>query len=298
MKGISAKIIADSISLSAIRQRITTFEVEYPRFIHSEVMTHRMFSRNSSSSRAIPVSKVIEQVRRNPAMPIHVGKNQSGMVADGEIPSEYKSNALHIWRTAAEQSSNLSEKLADMNVHKQVCNRITEPFQYMKVLITATEYNNFFWLRNHKDAQPEIAELARIMQNEYDKSTPKGLIGGQYHLPYIICKYVHGDQKYYLDDNTEISLEDAIKISCSCCAQVSYRKLDLSIDKARDIYTRLVQSKPVHASPFEHVAIAPSGITIFEKGFTHKDIHGFRWSGNFREWIQYRQTIPNNVMKG
>jgi hypothetical protein len=296
MSKIQAKIICDSIT--KLGTRITTFEVEYPRFIHSEVMTHRMFSRNASSSRAIPVSKVIDQVRNDPAKPIHIGKNQAGMVADVELSDFYKNFAIDIWYRAAGWASTFSEDLSKLGVHKQVCNRITEPFQNMKVLITATEYKNFFYLRNHKDAQPEIAELARLMQEEYEKNTPARLTGGQYHLPYITCKYENGVQSYWLDNETEISLDDAIKISCSCCAQVSYRKLDLSLEKARDIYSRLVESEPVHASPFEHVAKVPMCAGVVEAGHTHSAVGGGLWSGNFREWIQYRQLIPNNTVKG
>lgn len=296
MSKIQAKIICDSIT--KLGTRITTFEVEYPRFIHSEVMTHRMFSRNASSSRAIPVSKVIDQVRNNPAKPVHIGKNQAGMVADVELSDFDKKFAIGIWESAAKWASTFSEDLSKLNVHKQVCNRITEPFQNMKVLITATEYKNFFYLRNHKDAQPEIAELARLMQDEYNKSTPKKLSAGQYHLPYILCKYENDVQTYWLNENTEISLEDAIKISCSCCAQVSYRKLDLSLDKARDIYSRLVESEPVHASPFEHVGVVPTYSSVIQAGHTHTSVDGVVWSGNFREWIQYRQMIPNNTVKG
>lgn len=296
MHKIQAKMICDSTTEGGVR--ISTFEVQYPRFIHSEVMTHRMFSRNSSSSRAIPVSKILEQVLENPATPIHVGKNQAGMVAESELSGCDKDRAVSIWKNAADSASSFSSELSSIGVHKQLCNRITEPFQYMKVLITATEYKNFFYLRNHKDAQPEIAELAKVMQEEYNNSTPRTLKAGEYHLPYIITKSTEDSQTYWLDEETQISLEDAIKISCSCSAQVSYRKLDLSLSKARDIYTRLVHSEPVHASPFEHVAVVPMRSGSVEIGHTCVDIYGIRWSGNFKEWIQYRQLIPNNVKRG
>jgi thymidylate synthase ThyX len=305
---ISATVIKDSINKSGTR--ITTFELEYPRFIHSEVMTHRMFSRNSASSRAIPIAKVIEQVKNNPAVPVHFGKNQSGMQAKEELQGIPKVAAIDSWLCAAEEMASRAKVLSDIGLHKQVVNRLLEPFQIMKVIVTATEYNNFFWLRDHPDAQPEIQKLARVMKGAYDYSKPEFLEKDMWHLPYVVTKQEDGVQTYWLDADTEISLEDAIKISCSCAAQVSYRKLDTSLEKAKDIYRKLVESEPVHASAFEHVAkpmqvdkwpeyISPDvWLDYEEKGVTHADRDGYYWSGNFKGWIQYRQLIPNNVKLG
>ena len=268
-----------------------------------EVMTHRMFSRNSSSSRAIPVSKVIDQVRNNPAMPIHWGKNQAGMQAKEELQGITKIAVKDSWIEAAKEIARRAEIMSQAGLHKQVVNRMLEPFQTMKVIITATEWNNFWWLRDHPDAQPEIQKLARVMKGEYDYSKPQRLEFGMWHLPYIFSRLDStGTQQYYFSDKTEqeeYSLEEAIKISCSSCAQVSYRKLDTSLEKAQDIYKRLVQSEPVHASAFEHVAVCedPSAETA-SKGWTHVDTEGNIWSGNFRGWVQYRQLIPNHVKKG
>ena len=97
---MEVKVIADSISESG--KRITTFQLKYPRFIHSEVMTHRVFSRNASSSRAIPVKKMIEQVRNNPAMPIHWGANQSGMQAKNELNECFRKEVGRVWLGTAE----------------------------------------------------------------------------------------------------------------------------------------------------------------------------------------------------
>lgn len=296
---ITAKVIADSINPNGVR--ITTFEVEYPRFIHAEVMTHRMFSRNSASSRAIPVAKIIEQVRNNPATPIHWGKNQAGMQAKEEFEGQAKVIAKHLWIEAAQSAANAAENMLKLGLHKQVVNRILEPFQTMKVVITATEWNNFWYLRDHDDAQPEIQKLARVMKGEYDYSKPQRLEFGMWHLPYIFCRTDStGTQQYYFADETEeeeYTLTQAIKISCSSCAQVSYRKLDTSLEKAEDIYKKLVESEPVHASAFEHVAKCEDSST-YPDGFTHEDFDFTVWSGNFREWIQYRQVIPNHTKKG
>lgn len=293
MRQITAKIIADSYS--AINgKRITTFELQYPRFIHSELMTHRLFSRNAMSSRAVPIEKMIEQVRSEPALPIHWGKNQSGMQAKEELEYHELSNVKAYWRNASEWAAKIAEGMSEQGAHKQIVNRILEPFQLMKTVLTATEFGNFFWLRKHEDAQPEIKELADRMyeQLEWNKCLTIELDAGDWHTPYHEAGY------WLQDDKTP--LEDALAISSSCCAQVSYRLLDDSIEKARKVYQRLVESTPVHASPFEHCASPmkepqQSDKYLWEEGMTHMDKDGNMWSGNLKGWIQYRQLIDGNV---
>lgn len=301
---ISVKIIADSIAY-ATENRITTFELEYPRFIHSELMTHRVFSRNAASSRAIPVAKQIEQVRNNPAMPIHWGKNQAGMQAKEEASGWVLKFGRGLWRAGAYLASYVASGMNKLGFHKQIVNRILEPFVFMKVVVTATEFDNWFWLRCHEDAQPEIRELARQMWDEYSKRIPVVLEKGEWHLPYYEGGY------RLKDGRNEHTLEQAIKISASCCAQVSFRALDDSVDKAERIYDRLVTSVPVHASPFEHQASPimftsigdyahedvnePLVPSTWQYGITHCDRNEEFWSGNFKGWIQHRQLIPSNV---
>lgn len=304
---ISAKIIADSICNG---HRITTFELEYPRFIHAEFMTHRLFSRNAASSRAIPVKKAIELIRQDTAKPIHWGKNQPGMSAKEECSELIEINDLHYdryewWDDARDAAIEHAEAFDKAGYHKQIVNRMLEPFSHIKVVCTATEYDNFFYLRCHKDAQPEIQRLAELMYAEYIKSKPVELKPGEWHVPY----YRNG---YWTPRNDDESLEDALAISSSCCAQVSYRKLDDSLEKAKDIYKRLVDSKPVHASPFEHQGTPmeeayfcddeqvmlhcnTDNETLDSEGITHFDRRGYAWSGNFRGWIQHRQLINDNV---
>jgi len=295
---ISAKIIADSINPQGVR--ITTLELEYPRFIHAELMTHRVFSRNSASSRAIPVNKMLETITLNPAKPIHWGKNEAGMQANQELDTNAKIMANALWDTAKINAVKISDKMHQTGVHKQIANRITEPFQHMKVVVTSTEWNNWDWLRYHPDAQPEIKRLAEVMLEAVKESTSLNLKVGEWHVPYYGEGYwKHGDS---------CSVEDALTISASCCAQVSYRLLDDSIEKARMVYKRLVESSPVHASPFEHQAspiIKRDGslnlkndIDSWQEGVTQMDRDGNLWSGNFQGWIQHRQLIPNNVKRG
>lgn len=291
---IKATVIADSLNPNFTR--ITTLELEYPRFIHSEFMTHRVFSRNSASSRAIPVAKVIEQVRNNPAMPVHWGKNQAGMQAKEELDSNKILNAELHWRGAATEAADYAEYMSNkIGLHKQVVNRILEPFQLMKVVVTSTEWNNFFWLRDHPDAQPEIKVLAQQMKAAIDASTPVKLKYGMWHLPYVHNTVSDTSQQYFDEAGNEIDIDQAIKISCSSCAQVSYRKLDTSLEKAELIYQKLVESEPVHASAFEHVAQCAGRGSV---GWTHEDAGYTMWSGNFRGWVQYRQLIPNNAKYG
>ena len=296
MTQIKAKVIAHSKS-SVNGKEIITMELEYPRFIHGEFMTHRMFSRNAASSRAIPVSKMIEQVRASPAMPCHWGKNQAGMQAKEELTGSALDSAKFYWKDAAIDAALSAEYLSDDGVHKQIANRILEPFQTMKTVVTATEWENFYWLRNHEDAQPEIKRLAEVMLEAVSKSRANPIDPHDWHVPY----YKDGFWMQGMED----FLEDALAISASCCAQVSYRLLDDSIEKARMVYKRLVESSPVHASPFEHQASPVDYTDCCDTtelsaidGATHIDREGNVWSGNFQSWIQYRQLIPNNVKRG
>lgn len=298
---IKATIIARSKS-SVNGKEIVTFELIYPRFIHSELMTHRLFSRNAASSRAIPVAKMIEQVRTSPAVPCHWGKNQPGMQAKEELDEMTKNAVVCEWEEAASNAARNAEAMMVMGAHKQLVNRILEPFQMMKTVLTATEFDNFFWLRKHADAQPEIKVLAEKMWEALQVSKAVELEPGDWHTPYF-------GAGYWLKD-CGVPLCDALAISSSCCAQVSYRLLDDSLEKAREIFKKLVESKPVHASPFEHQAspmkeeirqFCRSDVNVrgysstWEKGITHQGKDDSLWSGNFKGWIQHRQLIEDNA---
>lgn len=303
MNQISAKIIKDSIYNG---NRITTFEVTYPRMIHSEIMTHRVFSRNAASSRAIPIDKYIEMIEQSPAQPVEWGLNKAGMQAEGVHSDPQK--CASIWKRAAQYAVQHARILQEEGLHKQIVNRLLEPFMTMKTIITTTEIDNFFWLRNDSEADPTLQALARGMVNVFEKSVPDTLQNGEWHLPYVdTCREFSTGRLMYVTeledgDLEEIDLETAIKISCSCCAQVSYRKLDDSVEKAMDIYNKLVNSRRVHASALEHCAtpILASTYDVYGNetwpdGATHRDVDDEMWSGNFRGWVQYRQLIPNHT---
>lgn len=296
---ISAKIIADSIN--AAGNRITTFELIYHRFIHGELMTHRMFSRNASSSRAIPIQSMMDAVEFDCAIPVYWGLDQKGMQASEEHP--HKATCEFIWQSAANAAIKSAAMLKAAGLHKQIANRVLEPYQWMKTIVTATEFDNFWWLRCHEAAQPEIHVLAEDeMYRLYKESTPVELDYDEWHLPYV--EYMK-DEGWYIAGGQRVTLEQAIKISASCCAQVSYRKLDDSLEKALDLYERLVENTPVHASPFEHIGTPmrynnceqegyEGRRAVWERGITHMDRKGDLWSGNFKGWVQYRQLLDGN----
>lgn len=316
--GISAKIVADSVSPDG--KRITTYELEYPRFIHSEFMTHRLFSRNAASSRAIPVPKMIENIEKNTAMPIHWGANQPGMKADNENTKPVYLEQLgyfdqsgfqklahgavgreEAWNEGMYYATFIAKAFHEAGYHKQIVNRLLEPFQFIKVVCTATEYDNFFWLRNHKDAQPEIKELARCMWEALSVSKPNNLRNDEWHIPYVESKrsFTTSEQLFYIQSENSmiwLDLENALKVSASCCAQVSYRLMDNSFEKAIKIYDMLVNSKPVHASPFEHQAKVMDDETDLDtEGVTGYNKRLGYYSGNFFGWVQHRQLIEDNA---
>lgn len=300
---IKVRVVADSVSSRGDHTRITTMELEYPRFIHSEFMTHRMFSRNAMSSRAIPITKMAEQVKDNPARPIHWGKNQKGMQADEVLSGVDLAEVSGEWNWAAKNAAESALHMHENNSHKQIANRVLEPFQVMKTIVTATEWKNFFHLRNHPDAQPEIRELAKTMWVAMEMSEPEMLFDGEWHTPYVDHFHKDGYLSYRVGGD-ELTLDSALKVSASCCAQVSFRLQDNSVEKAISIYDRLVNSKPVHASPFEHQAkpmVFPNDSVVrafSEEGTTHIDRSGDYWSGNFKGWIQHRQLIRDHVVEG
>jgi len=268
---IEAKIIEDSISPA--RARLTTFQLRYPRFIHAELMTHRLFSRNASSSRAIPAKRLLDDIENEPAMPIHWGLNQKGMQAHSEMDAFQSEACKELWLEARDAVLSYARTLDSMNLHKQVVNRITEPWAHISVVCTASEFDNFFSLRCHPDAQPEIKRLADQMRDLYFDSRPRKLKIGQWHLPYI------KDEERFAPGNGGLKNEATlIKASTARCARVSYLthdKKEPRIDDDIALHDRLFGSK--HMSPFEHIATPNSDPNV--------------WSGNFKGWVQYRKTL-------
>lgn len=307
---ITAKILADSINV--LGDRITTFELVYPRFIHAEFMTHRQLNRNASSSRAIPTARLIEQVRTEPVMPVHWGKNRKGMQATEEVEDTGLVKA--IWHDAAKKASDFAEVMNIEGVHKQVVNRILEPFTNIRVVVTATSWNNFFGLRIHEDAQPEINELASKMKISYDTSSPIELVEGDWHLPYITspdnnlayayCKL----RRVTRDEPSKAEIMQLLtKVSAARCARASYNNFEgkpSTIEEDLALFDKLVGSQPIHASPTEHQATPMSTHRdvnkldphTWEAGVSHMDRSGQLYSGSLCGWIQFRKLIPNECI--
>lgn len=298
LNGIEVKMIVDSLSPDGVR--LPTMQLKYHHYIHSEFMTHRVFSRNASSSRAIPTKTLLESVRNNPMMPIHWGSNKPGMQAGDELTGTNLDITKGAWLVAAEQSVSVVEKMQKYGLHKQVANRLLEPFLPITVVVTATEWENFFALRNHKDAQPEIQELAKCMKDCMNNSTPKSLKYKEWHLPYVRDREI---KAWTLEFGLESAMSIAIRSSAARCARVSYLNHDKSgctLDGDFKLFNMLAmrpyddgkghalsETDPVHLSPLEHQATPQQD--MFLQGVTHQDRKLNKWSGNLRGWIQFRQ---------
>jgi hypothetical protein len=321
-----------------------------------------MLSKNSFSSRAVPFDKMVQQLY---GKPVRFGANQGGMQDKGEdydakvlIPgylyvafSEYLYQyhpgpsiedlmdegklvveASTAWEFHKFLSIGLAGAINDAKYHKQVYNRLTEAHQIMKTVLSGTEVENFFWLRDHKAADPTLAELARVMNEARKASTPQLLQAGEWHLPYVDwIRDVNGKQQFYIRAEepatmegmglaTPLTIEQAIKVSCARCAAVSYRNEGYGLEKSIEVYDRLVGDDRKHASAFEHQATPvrewgyyphsnpeynnkvqynhPWIPYTWEEGITHVDRKGKLWSGNLRGWKQYRKLIPGENYTG
>jgi thymidylate synthase ThyX len=297
--GFDAKVLADSVSPAG--HRLTTLEATFPRFVLAEFNTHRVFSRNSASSRAIPVAKQLRRVLDDPYVPIEFGSNKPGMQAGPALTGAARDAAEAEWLKARDDAvrhvlglvtspeavagfADLHECLAAaepslkeppaewLNVHKQVANRLLEPFMWHTVIVSATSWENFFNLRCHPDAQPEIRLIATKMRDAAERSVPTRLEPDEWHLPLV------GEA----EREEASSPEELAKIAIGRCARVSYLThagtRDLSADVA--LYDRLLESG--HMSPMEHVA----------RPMTPEELQRAEWSGNFQGWIAHRKLIP------
>jgi hypothetical protein len=267
---ISAKILADSISEAG--HRVTTMEVVMHRFVLAEFNTHRAFSRNSASSRAIPIEKRIKAVQDDPAIPIHWGKNQKGMQADVELDELQQAHAKRAWLAAANHAVYCAQEMSEIGIHKQIANRLLEPFLWHTAVVTATEWQNFFNQRCSPLAQPEIRAVAEAMREALNVSEPEPT---KPHLPYVTT-----------EERTELAAWECSRLAVARCARVSY----LTHDGRRDInedfalYDKLATANPPHASPFEHVCCPLEA--HFSSSWTPK-----LQTGNLIGWWQLRHEV-------
>jgi thymidylate synthase ThyX len=306
----TAKLIAHSISPDGIP--LMTMQLRYPKFIHGEFLTHRVFSRNSSSSRAIPVDRLIKDVMDDPVIPAYWGANQKGMQADKECNNPVQVNPgiywgddvsrEKVWLEARDYAIEFAKAFSEAGYHKQIVNRLIEPWCHINTVVTATEWTNFFDLRCHKDAQPEMRMLAEAMRDAMAGNTPLPITNGNWHLPYVSEEEKHNtwlDYRYLGRDNSEEwdfenANKELIKLSVARCARVSYLTQEgktPSIQEDLALYDRLVGSSPLHASPCEHQA-TPDQKCYIGDVFDWEQPH---LHGNFKGWIQYRRTLPGGI---
>lgn len=259
----TAKVIADS--LSPLGHRLTTMEVTMHRYMLPEFNTHRMFSRNSASSRAIPVHRMMARVAETPALPIGFRGEQKGMQGGPYLVKDVQDQARAVWLSARDEAVAHAERLVELGVHKSIVNRLLEPFLPHTVIVSATDWRDFFAQRCNDLAQDDIRWLATKMQDAYEFSDPRELDYGAWHLPYVT-----------LVEQDQLGEVAACQVSAARCARVSYLTHDGRRDPAEDInlYWRLVNADPPHASPLEHVATP-----------------ALNGTGNFHGWRQLRHLV-------
>ena len=299
----NARVLADSVSPDNVR--LTTLEVTFPRIVLAEFNTHRVFSRNSASSRAIPVSKMIERVENDPFEPVYWGKNQKGMQAQEELSDKPdpgwgyspRVRAQQQWHQARLAAIDVVKRMQqpDIDLHKQIANRLLEPWLFHTVIVTATEWDNFWGLRCHPDAQPEIRKAAELMREAIGASEPRSIDYEAWHLPLIEPAEAFDLQV------SGMSVDDLCRVSAGRCARVSYLTHDGRRDPQADIElcSRLASSG--HMSPMEHVARPMTGEDA-EKIFGNPGVVGIDvmdidvkqvFCGNFRGLVQLRKCMPN-----
>lgn len=328
--GISARIVAKSVSAYS-GQEIITWEADFPKCILAELNTHKIMVSNCQSSRAVPVKKVIEQIRTNPVTPIHWGKNKAGMVAEEEISTSVLIQSVYIdcinsdipedfavdlatyprdsaWQHTAREIAGIMKQWEEAGYHKQIVNRIGEAFTFVRGVITATEIDNFFHLRYHKDADPFMQELAKCMWEAYEQAEAEVLHEGEWHTPYVE-HFRASDGDAFLEYHHErlgIPIAQALKISAAACGQVSYRKLDTTEETVERVWNNLMGGDTIHASVTGHQATPMKYPTLqstiqfidgFADGVTHVDKDLDFWSAQFKHWVMHRKTIPGEYCK-
>ena len=289
---IQAKIIADSINEKG--KRITSFVVTMPRIVLAELNTHRALSRNSASSRAIPFVKMLEMVKKTPFIPIRWMKEHTGMQGNEFFTDPAEIAQLEkAYLEGRDNAVRTAENLSSLGLTKQIVNRGLEAYMWHTVIITATEWENYFSLRAHEAAEIHIQKLAYVMLEEMNKSTPKLLQVGEWHIPFgenmgsdeemlEVLRQLH---VYPNPNNPRVIQEEInklkIKIATARCARVSYTVVGEegkapNFEADSKLHDRLLSMG--HLSPFEHCAQCT-------------DSEG--WSGNFQGWTQYRKMLPN-----
>lgn len=294
---IRATVLRDSTAPSG--KRLTTLELYYPRaFIHEELLTHRALSRNASSSRATPVSAMVNQVRTDPAIPVRWGLSGKGMQDHGEMSKEEAAKALEQWIRARDEALLSVGRMENLTgkPHKQISNLLLRPWEHITVVVSSTEWANFFGTRRHSAAKPEFYELADKMYQALGASIPNELQPGEWHLPYIAQYELDAFEKT-ADTKRDVALGNLIKVSAARCARTSFKnhrgKVAGFVEDV-ELYNRLAGDTPMHASPLEHQATPDTfrfGLSAktgkMRKVWDNGELHG-----NFVGFVQHRKTLP------
>lgn len=296
---ISAEIIADSINKQG--DRLTTYILHFPRIVLAEFNTHRMLSKNSASSRAIPFEKMLQKIMETPFIPIKWMKNHSGMQGN-----EYFTDETDIeWLTnnhlaARDYAIERAKAASDKGLSKQIINRYLEPFLYHTVIVTGSEWENFFALRAHPAAEIHIADLAEKMLVAYNESTPKLLKAGEWHIPFgdkLDLERLKSTAEGLVSMNTP-SEKDIVKmkamIATARCARVSYLNFEGKDDYLADVKLHDNLFSMGHFSPFEHLGRCMTDEEYYSSfrgvlGTHNKEDIG--WSGNLKGFVQYRKLL-------
>lgn len=235
-------------SMNPWGQKIASIVARYPRFIHSELMTHKDLSRNASSSRAIPFRKMLKITREGMAAPIFWGKNQPGMQAKEELTGFALWAAKFMWHTTGHIVLTMAWIMSFTKVHKQIINRMIEPWTYINVMITATNFNRMLKLRIDAAAQPEFQLLANMIKVALSNAQYRTLKIGEWHLPWV------------KDHEKMLFINVQKKISAARCARLSYTPIgDVKIDMKKDMELAKGLLEQLHLSPFEHQATPAQG---------------------------------------
>lgn len=307
---ISALVVADSVGLKA--PRLTTLLLRYPLIIHAELMTHRVFSRNAASMRAIPIERMIKEISTDPFVPMVWLKNQPGMQGYEELEPSTAEAAKAEWLRGLQLALGQVNRLRALGVHKQIVNRVLMPYAHITVLVTSTYWSNFFALRDHPAAEPHMRYLAQQMLWAMEGSKPKALAYGDWHMPFVGSEdwaairethpYVselperqhvahRGSDPSDAAIITQARMYAALRLSVARCASTSYRTVDgyeMTAERAQAVYDKMLGDSPIHASPAEHQAQVDQWVSH------HWAAPHLR--GNFAPgWRQFRKTLEHEA---
>lgn len=288
----TAKILLDSVNIAGVR--LVTWELTYPRMVHSELMTHRVFSRSSASSRAIPIGKMLERITMNPAMPYRWGKNQSGMQASANFEGNEEAHAVRLWLEARDVAVQSAAKLRDFGLHKQIVNRVVETWMWIVVIMSTTYHANWFEQRDHEAAEPSLGHLASLMHNEYWINKPKFVAPGNWHMP-LLPDREQLEREGFVQTADPLQGYSLQMVSAGRCARVSYLNHHGVRDPKEDIalFQKMSGSAPSHRAPLEHAARSME--SHMGHGQSHDGSLATMMFGNFQGWKQLRHYINNEA---